>query len=69
MAHARANFATRPGATLDPALKSWLDNVIIPALLREYLELVRAESRKALAIDSNPSVLSLSDIAKREGTK
>lgn len=69
MAHARAKFATRPGATLDPALKSWLDNVIIPALLREYLELVRAENRKALAIDSNPSVLSLSDIAKHEGTK
>ena len=69
MRHARANLATRPGSTLDPALKSWLDNVVIPALLREYLELVRAESRKALAIDSGPSVLSLSDIAKREGTK
>lgn len=69
MTPARANFATRPGSTLDPALKSWLDNVIIPALLREYLEHLRAESRKSLAIDSNPSVLSLSDIAKREGTK
>ena len=66
---ARANSATKPGSTLDPALKSWLDNVIIPALLREYLEHIRAASRKALAIDSKPSVLSLSDIGKREGTK
>jgi len=66
---ARANFATKPGLTLDPALKSWLDNVIIPALLREYLEHVRATSRKALAIDSKAGVLSLSDIGKREGTK
>jgi hypothetical protein len=69
MMRARANFGTKPGSTLDPALKNWLDNVVIPALLREYLEQVRAASRKALAIDSNPSVLSLSDIGKREGTK
>lgn len=69
MTRVQPNVATRPGYLLDPALKSWLDNVIIPALLREYVELVRAENRKALAIDSNPSVLSLSDIAKREGMK
>jgi hypothetical protein len=52
---------------LDPALKSWLDNVIIPALLREYLHQLRSENRKELAIDSRPSVVSLSEITKGKG--
>lgn len=54
-------------AKLDPALKSWLDNVIIPALLREYLQQLRSENRKELAIDSRPSVPSLSEIATSKG--
>jgi hypothetical protein len=35
------------GRKLDPALKSWMDNVIIPALVREYL--AEIEKRKRLA--------------------
>ena len=41
---------TRPvglGRRLDPALKSWLDNVVIPALVREYL--AETEKRNRLA--------------------
>jgi hypothetical protein len=35
------------GRKLDPALKSWMDNVIIPALVREYL--AEMEKRNRLA--------------------
>ena len=33
---------------LDPALKSWLDNVIIPALVREYLAEIKQRNRLAM---------------------
>lgn len=33
---------------LDPALKSWLDNVIIPALVREYLAEIEKQNRLAV---------------------
>ncbi|MGH9739599.1 MAG: hypothetical protein ACRD4X_13595 [Candidatus Acidiferrales bacterium] len=52
---------------LDPALKSWLDNVIMPALLREYLQQLRAEDRKELAMDSRAGVVSLSGITESKG--
>lgn len=32
---------------LDPALKSWLDNVIIPALVRDYLAEIEKQNRLA----------------------
>jgi hypothetical protein len=32
---------------LDPALKSWLDNVIIPALVRDYLAELEKQNRLA----------------------
>lgn len=35
------------GKRLDPALKSWLDNVIIPALVREYLAEIKQWNRLA----------------------
>jgi hypothetical protein len=35
------------GKRLDPDLKSWLDNVIIPALVREYLAEIRQQNRLA----------------------
>ncbi len=41
---------------LDPALKSWLDNVIIPALVREYL--AEIEKRNRLAMTSGSEVTS-----------
>ena len=36
------------GKRLDPALKSWLDNVIIPALVREYLAEIKKRNRLAM---------------------
>ena len=33
------------GKKLDPALKSWLDNFIIPALVHVYLDELRAQKR------------------------
>jgi hypothetical protein len=40
--------AQRPSRKrLDPALKSWLDNVIIPALVRNYLAEVEKQNRLA----------------------
>ncbi len=35
------------GKRLDPALKSWLDNVIIPALVREYMAEIKKRNRLA----------------------
>ena len=35
------------GKKLNPALKSWLDNVIIPALVREYLAEIEKRNRLA----------------------
>lgn len=32
---------------LDPALRAWLDNVIIPALVREYLAEIEKQNRLA----------------------
>jgi len=52
---------------LDPALKSWLDNVIIPALLRQYLQQLHGEDRKGLAMDSRAGVVSLSGITESKG--
>ena len=36
------------GKRLDPVLKSWLDNVIIPALVREYLAEIKTRNRLAM---------------------
>lgn len=47
------------GKRLDPALKSWMDNVIIPALVREYL--VEIEKRNRLATTSVLEVTSDKD--------
>jgi len=38
----------RPGAQLDPALKEFLDAVVIPALVKEYLSEHERENRLAL---------------------
>lgn len=47
------------GKQLDPALKSWMDNVIIPALVREYL--VEIENQNRLASTDNSEVTSDKD--------
>ncbi|MGB9145143.1 MAG: hypothetical protein WCC14_04930 [Acidobacteriaceae bacterium] len=47
------------GKRLDPALKSWMDNVIIPALVREYL--AEIEKRNRLATTSVSEVTSDKD--------
>jgi hypothetical protein len=39
--------SARLGKRLDPDLKSWLDNVIIPALVREYLAEIKQQNRLA----------------------
>ena len=41
---------------LDPDLKSWLDNVIIPALVREYV--VETEKQNRLATTGGSEVTS-----------
>jgi hypothetical protein len=47
------------GRRLDPALKSWMDNVIIPALVREYL--AEIEKRNRLATTGGSEVTSDKD--------
>ena len=47
------------GKRLDPALKSWMDNVIIPALVREYL--AEIEKRNRLATTGGSEVTSDKD--------
>lgn len=39
--------SARLGKRLDPDLKSWLDNVIIPALVREYVAEIKQQNRLA----------------------
>jgi hypothetical protein len=63
----RTGSQIKQSVKLDPALKSWLDNVIIPALLREYLQQLRTEDRKGIAIDSRRGVVSLSGITESKG--
>lgn len=41
----RSARSARLGKRLDPDLKSWLDNVIIPALVREYLAEIKRQNR------------------------
>jgi hypothetical protein len=43
----RSARSARLGKRLDPDLKSWLDNVIIPALVREYLAAIKQQNRLA----------------------
>lgn len=47
------------GKRLDPALKSWMDNVIIPALVLEYL--AEIEKRNRLATTGGSEVTSDKD--------
>jgi hypothetical protein len=44
--HSSARSA-RLGKRLDPDLKSWLDNVVIPALVREYMVEIKERNRLA----------------------
>lgn len=39
--------SARLGKQLDPDLKSWLDNVVIPALVREYTAEIKQRNRLA----------------------
>ena len=55
-----------PTTKLDPALKDWLDNVIIPALLQEYLRQLPSENQKNLALPSKRGVVSVSEILERK---
>jgi hypothetical protein len=46
--------AKRSGAQLDPALKEFLDAVVIPALVKEYLSEHERENRLALIPERVP---------------
>ncbi len=53
--------------TLTPELKGWLDNVIVPALVRQYL--LQLEGEKSLASESEPTVEFASAHAALEGER
>ncbi len=40
---------SKPEHQLDPAIRSWLDNVFVPALLKEYLAEMQREKPCARA--------------------
>ena len=46
--------SNKHSSTLSPQLKSWIDNVIVPALVRQYL--ARLEPEKSLATGAEPVV-------------
>ncbi len=52
----RSGRSARLGKRLDPDLKSWLDNVVIPALVREYL--AEKDKRDRLATTGGSEVTS-----------
>ncbi len=54
----------KPTIKLDVALKSWLDDVIIPALLREYLRQLPTKNEKQVALNSNSGVVSVLEITE-----
>jgi hypothetical protein len=54
----------KPTIKLDVALKSWLDDVIIPALLREYLRQLPTENEKQVALNSASGVVSVLEITE-----
>lgn len=49
--HSSARSA-RLGKRLDPDLKSWLDNVVVPALVREYMAEIKERNRLATTSSS-----------------
>lgn len=53
--------------SLTPELKGWLDRVIVPALVRQYL--ARLEPEKSLATDAEPVVESRLAHAAIEGER
>ena len=57
--------AKAQGATLDPALKEFLDEIFIPALVEKYLK----ESKNHLAPVSEGMTQSLSMSASAEGVR
>jgi hypothetical protein len=51
---------------MNPAVKSWVDNVIVPILVREYFAQARLEN--GIASDSKPGIESAFTAGtKREG--
>ena len=58
---ARGGTKSQP-IKLSPALKSWLDNVIIPALVEEYL--AEIEQKNRLAITDGSEVRSNKGVEK-----
>src|SRR5579883_2826162 len=51
----------RDSAALDPAIKSWLDNVLVPAMVRKW---IRADAVGAPAITEDPPPRTDSKIPK-----
>ncbi len=59
--------SNKHNSTLTPQLKSWLDNVVVPALVRQYL--AQLERQKSLASESEPTVEFASARAAIEGER
>lgn len=59
----------RPGETteLEPAVKAWLDNVIVPALVREFLA-TRTEASLVLSETSSNGVAYTTGDKEKEDT-
>jgi hypothetical protein len=57
---------TKPRGTLDPALKEFLDLVVIPALVKEYLLEHERENRLAL-VPEGVTQFASNDSASAEG--
>ena len=53
----KAGKSKKAGGELNPVVKSWLDNVIIPALVKEYIEEMQKKNRRAATSDSVTSPL------------
>ena len=46
------------GSTIDPVLKSWVDGVLVPAMVREYLAIFRAAEENGWNTEEPDSSLS-----------
>jgi hypothetical protein len=61
----RADGKQQSGVSLDPTTKRWINQVIVPALLREYLAFVAV--KKVLAPESEDVAACAVPAAGREG--
>jgi hypothetical protein len=59
----------RPGESLRPELREFLDAVVVPALLEKYLAENSSESASEISVEAGESAVPYSDLVARRGRR